>query len=149
MPQRDHRRKSWLGNAGLILLVGLLFALTYTQSPLFTSNQNQYFLHGMAKAGFGYLNQDWLANTLDPTPLFSALVYLTYRFTHQPILFYLFYAGLLGLYLFCLVGITDILFDLRKSRARLALFVAWFFWFIPPPCASPFPVHLAKIGPMS
>ncbi|MCK4727086.1 MAG: hypothetical protein KAT29_14840, partial [Anaerolineales bacterium] len=51
-----------------------VFTLVYAQSPLFTSNQNQYFLHGLANAGYGLLNEDWLANTLDPTPVFSLLV---------------------------------------------------------------------------
>lgn len=127
MPETKPRKITWLGNAALISLAGLLFALTYTQSPLYTSNQNQYFLHGLAGAGFGFLDQDWLANTLDPTPIFSVLVYLTYRLTHQPLLFYFFYACLLGLYLYCLVGIADILFNLRKSNARLALFLSLVF----------------------
>ena len=127
MPETPSRRKAWLRQAGLYLLLGLLFALTYTQSPLYTSNQNQYFLHGMARAGFGYLKQDWLANTLDPTPLFSAIVYLTYRITHQPLLFYLYYAILLGVYLFCLIGIADFLFDLCKSKTRLGLFLGLVF----------------------
>ena len=51
-----------------------VFAVIYAQSPLYTSNQNQYFIHGLASAGYGYLQQDWLANTLDPTPVFSFLV---------------------------------------------------------------------------
>jgi hypothetical protein len=43
------------------------------------SNQNQYFLHGLARAGYGNLNEDWLANTTDPTPVFSAGIALGYR----------------------------------------------------------------------
>lgn len=57
----------------------LLFALAHTQSPLYYSNQHQYFLHGLAWAGVGHLREDWLANTADPTPLFSGWVALTYR----------------------------------------------------------------------
>ena len=56
------------------LLLALAFAVAYTQSPLFYSNQNQYLLHGLAKGGYGHLSHDWLANTHDPTPVFSALV---------------------------------------------------------------------------
>lgn len=59
-------------------LTGVLFTLAYSQAPLFTSNQNQYFLHGLAAAGYGNLAQDWLAGTLDPTPVFSWLVQATY-----------------------------------------------------------------------
>lgn len=37
----------------VVLLWGIVFALAYAQSPLYTSNQNQYFLHGLAQAGYG------------------------------------------------------------------------------------------------
>lgn len=57
----------------------LLFAFAHTQSPLYYSNQHQYFLHGLAWAGYGYLDADWLATTVDPTPLFSGLVAVSYR----------------------------------------------------------------------
>ena len=120
-------RATRLREAFLFVLLGLLFALAYTQSPLYTSNQNQYFLHGLANADYGYLNRDWLANTLDPTPIFSLLVEWTYRLTHLPALFYLYYAILLGLYLYCLVGIADELFDLRRSPQRFWLFIALLF----------------------
>ena len=131
MPETGSRRLAASKKVGLGLLygilIGLLFAITYTQSPLYTSNQNQYFLHGLARAGFGYLEHDWLANTLDPTPVFSGLVYLTYRLTHTPQLFYLYYAILLGIYLWCLVGIFDLIFKISQDRARLALFLALVF----------------------
>jgi hypothetical protein len=57
----------------------MLFAIAYTQSPLYYSNQNQYFLHGLADGGYGHLANDWLANTADPTPIFSAFVSASYR----------------------------------------------------------------------
>jgi hypothetical protein len=34
---------------------GVLLGLAYGQAPLYTSNQNQYFLHGLAQAGQGLL----------------------------------------------------------------------------------------------
>ncbi|MBY0514276.1 MAG: hypothetical protein K2P78_10240, partial [Gemmataceae bacterium] len=55
------------------VLLAAAFALAHTQSPLYYSNQNQYLLHGLATAGYGHLRGDWLANTKDPTPLFSWL----------------------------------------------------------------------------
>jgi hypothetical protein len=55
-------------------LLAIVFAVAHTQSPLYFSNQNQYLLHGAAMAGHGHLEHDWLANTRDPTPLFSLLV---------------------------------------------------------------------------
>jgi hypothetical protein len=57
----------------------ILFALAHGQSPAFYSNQHQYLLHGLADAGVGHLNEDWLANTQDPTPVFTALVAVTYK----------------------------------------------------------------------
>src|SRR5262245_38939014 len=58
----------------------LVFSLACGQAPLYYSNQNQYFLRGLAAAGHGSLHDDWLANTRDPTPVFSWLVALTARF---------------------------------------------------------------------
>src|SRR5687768_6467571 len=80
----------------LVLFGAALFALAHTQGPLFYSNQNQYLLHGLADGGHGTLAHDWLANTRDPTPVFSALVAVTYRL-----------AGLfpLHVYHFVLIGV--------------------------------------------
>jgi hypothetical protein len=99
-----------------VILWTTLFTLAYAQSPLYTSNQNQYFLHGLADAGFGYLNQDWLANTLDPTPVFSGLIYLASRFLFWPPVFYLFFSILAGTYLFGLVGIVSKGFQIRFPK---------------------------------
>ena len=88
----------------------LVFTLVYAQSPLFTSNQNQYFLHGLANTGYGFLNEDWLANTLFGTE----------------IIFYLYYGVLLGIYLFSIFGIVDYLFDLQGSRTKTIGFLAAF-----------------------
>ena len=63
----------------LLLAAGVSFAVAYGQAPLYHSNQNQYFVHGMAEAGFGHLREDWLANTADPTPVFSGLVAIITR----------------------------------------------------------------------
>jgi hypothetical protein len=96
------------------LFWSILFGVAYTQAPLYYSNQNQYFLHGLAAGGLGNLDQDWLANTQDPTPVFSALVALTYRQSidvpmlrnlHE-YLFYVYYILILGLYFHSLVGIA-------------------------------------------
>jgi len=102
--------KATLRALGAFLFWTALFSIAYTQSPLYTSNQNQYFLHGLARAGFGTLNEDWLANTLDPTPVFSALVALVYRLFRQPAVFYLIYSLLMGVYLFSALGIARELF---------------------------------------
>jgi hypothetical protein len=67
------------GRPVLLLILAAAFAVAHTQAPLFYSNQNQYLLHGLAAAGYGHLSADWLANTKDPTPLFSAGVAVAYR----------------------------------------------------------------------
>lgn len=61
------------------VLLAVAFAVAHTQSPLYYSNQNQYLLHGAALAGHGHLGRDWLANTRDPTALFSLLVAAAFR----------------------------------------------------------------------
>jgi hypothetical protein len=110
---------TWL--AWFVILTSL-FALAYNQSPLYTSNQNQYFLHGYAQAGYGTLSEDWLANTADPTPVFSFLVAATIRLFHRESLFFVYYAFLLGIYFFSLFGIVEQVFSIRFSRSTAALF---------------------------
>ena len=100
-----------------LLLWSVSFAIAYGQSPLFTSNQNQYFLHGLAKSGYGQLNQDWLANTLDPTPVFSWLVWLVAE-TLPLATFYLVYGLLLATYFISLWLILDTIFNLRSNPFR-------------------------------
>jgi hypothetical protein len=106
------------------LVLSTLFAIAYTQSPLYTSNQNQYFLHGLAAGGFGYLPSDWLANTTDPTPVFSKLVELTYRLIRHASVYYGHYALLMGIYLDSLIGIANRVFNLCSSRAKSIAFTA-------------------------
>lgn len=89
----------------LILLAAALFAVAHTQAPLYFSNQHQYFLHGLARAGDGDLAADWLANTADPTPAFSSLVAVTAKYLH-PYLFHVYYFALLMTYGVCLARIA-------------------------------------------
>jgi Domain of unknown function (DUF6798) len=104
------------------LLAGVAFAAAYGQAPLYYSNQNQYFLHGMADAGHGLLSEDWLANTLDPTPVFSALVAFTFQFA-QPWLFHLYHAFLQGVYAASLLGLFLALAPEGTAR-RWPVFIA-------------------------
>lgn len=95
------------------------FSLAYGQAPLYYSNQNQYLLHGLVEGGFGYLANDWLAKTPDPTPAFSALVQATYQWTH-PIWIYFYYALLQGTYFASLVGLFVYLAG-KRCTPRLLL----------------------------
>lgn len=108
--------------AAFFVLATVLFALAYSQSPLYTSNQYQYFLHGMARAGVGLLSEDWLANTSDPTPLFSWLVEITARI-HALGLIHFYYALLMGIYLVSVAGIVESIFPLRTSPSSFLIFL--------------------------
>src|SRR5262245_49206736 len=83
--------------AVLALAGAALFSAAYCQAPLYYSNQNQYFLHGLARAGEGTLNEDWLANTKDPTPAFTWLVEQTARVLPRET-FHVYHALLMGVY---------------------------------------------------
>jgi hypothetical protein len=100
-----------------------MFALAYNQSPLYTSNQNQYFLHGYAQAGYGTLSEDWLAKTADPTPVFSFLVAKSIRLFQNENLFFGYYALLMGVYFFSIFGIVEQVFFLRSSRLSAHIFI--------------------------
>lgn len=116
-----NRSRKFILSIFCFILLSLLMVLIYTQKPLFTSNQNQYFLSGMAKAGIGSLNDDWLANTKEPTPLFSMLVKWTYKGLKNPAWFYFYYAILMGLYIFSLLGILDEFFHIRENTTGFIL----------------------------
>jgi Domain of unknown function (DUF6798) len=109
------------------LLWAGVFALAHTQSPLYYSNQHQYFLHGLAEAGVGLLGEDWLANTKDPTPVFTALVANAYA-CFGPFAFQVFYFVLLGVYFESMRRLVDVVPGFpARSPARvvfLTLFVA-------------------------
>lgn len=104
-----------------LIVWAVIFISAYTQSPLFTSNQNQYFLHGIAASGFGFLYQDWLVNTFDPTPVFSAFVQVVAR--SLPTWFFYLVAGfLIGLYFWLLVKIVSETINHSLSTTEQALF---------------------------
>ena len=108
----------------VLVLCGLAaFAAAYGQAPLYYSNQNQYFLHGLAATDDGPLHEDWLANTADPTPIFSGLVALTARFLH-PWVFHLYYGVLLALYAAALLAIFAVLAGPQLAARRWPLFLA-------------------------
>jgi len=96
----------------------LLFALSTTQAPRYYSNQNQYLLHGLAAVGDGNLADDWLANTVSPTPVFDGLVTLTARHLGEGV-FPVYYALLQGAYFVSLLGIaTHVPGDRLTPRTR-------------------------------
>ncbi len=113
--------RAWSRRVLVFLLGTTAFAVAYTQWPLYAENQNTKFLHGLATAGFGVLENDWLANTIDPLPAFSGLVAGTYAFLH-PAFFYGYHALLLGIYLFSLIGIMNRTVRLNKTTVGPLIF---------------------------
>jgi hypothetical protein len=112
---------------GVLAFLGwsIVFGVSYTQAPLYYSNQNQYFLHGLAEAGRGDLDHDWLANTKDPTPVFSAIVAFTAQRLHEWC-FYLYYLLMLGLYFHSLVGVFTWLAPAGVSSPARLIFISLF-----------------------
>ena len=89
------------------------------------SNQNHRFVHGFAHAGFGYLRDDWLANTADPTPLFSLLVQATCRWG-VPALFYVWYVAIMYVYVHSLSRIARTFLGPNWPQLQFLLFSALF-----------------------
>lgn len=120
------RAKSFF-NKGLLIAIGLwlalsiLFGLAYTQSHLYNDNQNTKFLHGLAQSGRGLLEEDWLANTADPLPVFSSLVSFTASFFSDN-LFYVYYLLLMGVYVYSILGIASVQYEMGSSKTELLLF---------------------------
>jgi len=108
----DHNQNQvFLKRTLYVVFWSILFTLAYAQSPLFSSNQNQYFLHGLANAGFGQLSEDWLANTLDPTPVFSKLIEISWRALPWQPIFYI-YFGILEIVLLLICVLEPLLMTL-------------------------------------
>jgi hypothetical protein len=126
MATRRIIKREWFFGLVSFLAWSLVFGVIYAQSPLFTSNQNAYFLHGLADAGVGYLKNDWLATRQESMPVFTWLVYITYTVFHSKVPFYLYYGLLMGVYLFSMFGIMDLFFDLRRTKTRTLAFLVIF-----------------------
>ncbi|MEZ5930344.1 MAG: DUF6798 domain-containing protein [Alphaproteobacteria bacterium] len=89
------------------LLLGAWFFLVFPTAPLYVENQNTKFLHGMAAAGIGHLDQDWTANTVDVMPIFTGIVYLLHAAT-PPAVCYLLQIALFAVFLHAVLRIADI-----------------------------------------
>ena len=95
-----------LATALWFALVTIAFGTSYALLPLYSSNQNHHFLMGVARAGTGWLRDDWLASTADPFPVFTLLVIFVHRFLNDT-LYYALYYLLLGAYAYGLIGIVE------------------------------------------
>lgn len=107
------------------LLWAILFAAAHGQSPAFYSNQHQYLLHGLAEAGLGHLTEDWLANTHDPTPAFSAVVAVTYQAAGWAGLQVIYFV-MLGTYFEGMRRLVEVLPGFPTGRGARSLFLVLF-----------------------
>src|SRR5262249_52914861 len=100
---------------------------SYALLPLYSSDQNHHFLIGLARAGEGFLQNDWIAGTVDPFPVFTALVEVLRRF-HLELLHYVLYYLLLGTYAYGLIRLVELVLpgSLESDRRvqRLAFLAA-------------------------
>lgn len=116
-------RVQWIKNLNLknilyFIFISLCFLISYSpQKLLFYSNQNTYFLHGLASAKYGFLKNDWLAKTLDPFPIFSLGVKYLYLFGGK-LSFLIFYWILLLIYFWSLTLIILFVFNINSFRAK-------------------------------
>ncbi|MEQ9624062.1 DUF6798 domain-containing protein [Coleofasciculus chthonoplastes] len=110
------------------LAVALVFGIAYTQDPIYNSpdNQNTKFLQGLAKAGYGLLSEDWLANTIDPLPAFSFLVQFTYQYIHPEWMFYGYYILIFGVYAYSILGIVNHVYKIGYSGLKYWVFFTAF-----------------------
>jgi hypothetical protein len=71
----------------------------------------------------GFLKDDWLANMLDPLPVFSFLVYLVYSYLPE-YTFYLLNILMFGIYLYSITGIASSIYHIDRDRSQHLLFLA-------------------------
>jgi hypothetical protein len=105
----------------LFLSVGIIFSIINRIQYIYQSNQHTRFLHGLAKAGYGFLDKDWLANTINPFPVFSFLIFITYSFLHE-YFFYLYYIIVAAVLIYSLIMINSDLFDFKNTKYKKILF---------------------------
>jgi len=91
--------------AGWTALLTLCFALGHTLFPLYGGDQLIYFLNGLARAGYGFLDRDWAASVTNVYPFFTWLVYATYRLAGAG-WFYVYLLVFMGVYICALSTIA-------------------------------------------
>ncbi len=105
------------------LLVTVVFGIAYSQFSLFFLAQNEYFFYGLARAGYGFIKDDWLAQSADSWPLFSMLIQATHQYLDLRLV-YVYYVVVLGIYAYALLGIASTLFGIDKTRPRYLVALA-------------------------
>ena len=113
------------------LLLSIAFGIACKFERIYYShyNQNTKYLQALAETGYGFLDRDWLANTIDPLPFFSQIVKITHNI-HPEYLFYIYYILLLGVYIFSLLAIADSTFKIRDKIRRNKFQFQFAFYFL-------------------
>jgi len=108
----------------LFAAITAIFGLSYTQHPLYTAHY--YFFFGLSRSGFGFLSGDLLALGIDPFPIFSFIVEITYKYLFE-FLFYIYPILLTGVYALSFIGIVFEIFPkIRESKNLIFIFFAIF-----------------------
>jgi len=107
----------------------LIFALTYSQSPIFTANQNTKFISGLARAGYGDISSDWMAAITDPFPVFSTLLKWQYEWLGLHFGVHILFFIIVALYAALSLGIARHLFGIRETGPA-AMGVFSFLWLL-------------------
>ncbi|WP_294348182.1 DUF6798 domain-containing protein [Prosthecochloris sp.] len=109
------------------IIPGLFYAVYHQKEPLYTKNQNTKFLHGAGDAGYGFLENDWMAGTLDPLPFFTALIRSLYLSNAIEVT-YVFFGFLLLIYFYSLGKIAQNLFPELRKTAPMIIYLGLFFF---------------------
>ena len=126
-PARAGPRPSTVALSVLALMaIGAAFELVYGQAPLYSGDQHASLLHGLARAGVGLLELDWLAQTTDPAPVSSLLVAAAVGLDAEWLMLLL-HALLIGAYGIALLGIGTTMFRIEGTVPRLVLLAALLF----------------------
>ena len=115
------------GLALLALALGPLLLAAWQLKPLYADNQNTKFLHALANTGSGFLREDWLSQTKDGLPLFTALLEGILK-TVGPNGFYFAAAITYAIFLFCALLMYQRIAQLHKvPQHGLAVFLGLLF----------------------
>jgi hypothetical protein len=108
----------------------ILFGLAYSQSALFSENQNTKFISGLALAGYRDVAADWMTHITDPFPLFSSLLKWQYQLLGLYTGAHFSFLLLVSIYGISGVWLAKSLFAHNEDRRRVLLVFSLIWLFI-------------------
>jgi hypothetical protein len=128
-----------------VLALGMIiFVASKVYAPVFSGNQNTYFIHGLSNVGGNRLANDFLSVSADHVPVFSAFI-TAISAVLPPVSFQILHAAMLGIYFISVVGIARHLFSSYHKTVPLVLLVAILVGFQSPWLASLVPNSLVTL----